>query len=160
MGLPKAQRGPRLDMPGKQGRVYTPLALEGLRRPGWGEVQAGEVGMGALRAWGREFGVSGPWSRRGENGRGCGLWVAEVPEDSHHLGACDHGPRRKVLSWGCFSSCAMPTVRGALLDQELMQAGGGCRVRPGICGPGPGGKPALQHMEPPAACQIRPLRKF
>lgn len=96
------------------------MGLEGLRGLGWGEVGAIDVGMGALGAWGREFGVFGPWSRRGEDWRGCGSWVAGVPKDSCYLGPSHHGPRREVLSWGCFSSYAMLMVWGVLLDQELM----------------------------------------
>lgn len=58
------------------------------------------------------------------------------------MGPCHHVPCKhfkEVLSWGYFSSYAALTVQAGLPDQELMLGWGGCRVRPGICGPGAGG---------------------
>lgn len=48
-------------MLGKQRGVYTPLGLERLGEMGWGVWgKRSCVGIEALGAWGREFGVFGP----------------------------------------------------------------------------------------------------
>lgn len=44
----------------------------------------------AWENWWREFGVFGPWSRRGKDWRGCGSAVAGVPANGCHLGPCHH----------------------------------------------------------------------